>query len=134
MHGQTSFWIEVIYLQHLLIEYLAKCNFLKIADTISIFVASAFFCWREIICVRKTGPMNLTLFFCLPLSIPICLFAMQDLRIGSVFFPDFFFCMKLDSQSMKNGKTWFWKRSWSLQGRKSLKWPKNKVFGFLTKI
>ena len=35
--GQTSFWMKVIYLQHLLIEYLEKYNFLKIVDGNSIF-------------------------------------------------------------------------------------------------
>ena len=37
LHGQTSFWMEVICLQHLLIEYLEQYNFLKIADANSIF-------------------------------------------------------------------------------------------------
>ena len=37
LYGQASFWMEVICLQHLLIEYLEKYNFLKIADTNSIF-------------------------------------------------------------------------------------------------
>ena len=37
MYGQTNFGIEVICLQHLLIECLKKYNFLKIADTNSIF-------------------------------------------------------------------------------------------------
>ena len=37
LYGQTSFWMEVIYLQHRLIEYLEKYNFLKIADLNSIF-------------------------------------------------------------------------------------------------
>ena len=32
LYGQTTFWMEVICLQHLLIEYLEKDNFLKIAD------------------------------------------------------------------------------------------------------
>ena len=37
LYGQTSFWKEVIYLQHRLIEYLEKYNFLKIVDANSIF-------------------------------------------------------------------------------------------------
>ena len=37
LHGQTNFGIEVICLQHLLIESLEKYNFLKIADANSIF-------------------------------------------------------------------------------------------------
>ena len=37
MFGQTSFWMEVIYLQNLLIEYLKKHNFWKIPDKNSIF-------------------------------------------------------------------------------------------------
>ena len=37
LYGQTSFWMEVICLQHLLIEYLEKYIFLKIADMNSIF-------------------------------------------------------------------------------------------------
>ena len=37
LYGQTNFGIEVICLQHLLIEYLEKYNFLKIADANSIF-------------------------------------------------------------------------------------------------
>ena len=32
LYGQTSFWMEVICLQHLLIEYMEKDNFWKIAD------------------------------------------------------------------------------------------------------
>ena len=35
---QTSFWMEVICSQNLLIEYLEKYSFLKIADLNSIFV------------------------------------------------------------------------------------------------
>ena len=35
---QTSFWMEVICSQHLLIEYLEKYSFLKIADLNSNFV------------------------------------------------------------------------------------------------
>ena len=30
LYGRTSFCMEVVYLQHLLIEYLEKYNFLKI--------------------------------------------------------------------------------------------------------
>ena len=37
LYGQTSFLMEVICLQHLLIEYLKKYTFLKIADANSIF-------------------------------------------------------------------------------------------------
>ena len=37
LYGQTNFGIEVICLQHLLIECLEKYNFLKIADANSIF-------------------------------------------------------------------------------------------------
>ena len=37
LYGQTSFWLEVICLQHPLIEYLEKYNFLKIVDANSIF-------------------------------------------------------------------------------------------------
>ena len=37
LYGQTNFWMEVICLQHVLIEYLEKYNFLKIADANSIF-------------------------------------------------------------------------------------------------
>ena len=37
LYGQTSIWMEVICLQHLLIEYLEKDNFLKIADANFIF-------------------------------------------------------------------------------------------------
>ena len=37
LYGQTKFWMEVICLQHLLIEYLEKYNFLKTADSNSIF-------------------------------------------------------------------------------------------------
>ena len=37
LYGQKSFWMEVICLQNLLIEYLEKYNFLKIADANSIF-------------------------------------------------------------------------------------------------
>ena len=37
LYGQANFWMEVICLQHLLIEYLEKDNFLKIADTNFIF-------------------------------------------------------------------------------------------------
>ena len=37
LYGQTSFRMEVICLQHLLIEYLEKYNFFKIADANSIF-------------------------------------------------------------------------------------------------
>ena len=36
-YGQTSFWMEMIFLQDLLTEYLEKYNFLKIADANSIF-------------------------------------------------------------------------------------------------
>ena len=36
LYGQTSFWMEVICLQHLLIEYL-EYNSFKIADVNSIF-------------------------------------------------------------------------------------------------
>ena len=63
LYGQTSFWMEVICLQHLLIEYLENYNFLKIANANSIFVdvkskiqlsCQLFFCQREIIWVRKT--------------------------------------------------------------------------------
>ena len=35
LYGQTKFWIEVICLQHLLIEYLEIYNSLKFADAIS---------------------------------------------------------------------------------------------------
>ena len=38
LYGQTGFWMEVIYLHHLLLEYLEKYNFLKIANVNSIFV------------------------------------------------------------------------------------------------
>ena len=37
LYGQTKFWIEVVCLQHLLIKYLEKWNFLKITDPNSIF-------------------------------------------------------------------------------------------------
>ena len=37
LYGHTSFWMEVIFLQHLLIEYMEKYNFLKIANAKSIF-------------------------------------------------------------------------------------------------
>ena len=37
LYGQTKFWIEVICLQHLLIEYLEIYNSLKIADANFIF-------------------------------------------------------------------------------------------------
>ena len=37
LYDQTKFWMEVICLQHLLIEYFEKYNFLKIADANSIF-------------------------------------------------------------------------------------------------
>ena len=37
LYGQTKFWMEVICLQHLLIEYFEKYNFLKIVDANSIF-------------------------------------------------------------------------------------------------
>ena len=37
LYGQISFWMEIICLQHLLIEYLEKYNFLKIANANSIF-------------------------------------------------------------------------------------------------
>ena len=37
MYGSTNFSMEVICLQHLLIEYLEKDNFLKVADANSIF-------------------------------------------------------------------------------------------------
>ena len=37
LYGQKNFWMEVICLQHLLIEYLEKDNFLKIANTNFIF-------------------------------------------------------------------------------------------------
>ena len=37
LYGQISFRMEVIYLQHLLIEYLEKYNFLKIVDANSTF-------------------------------------------------------------------------------------------------
>ena len=37
LYGQTSFWMEVICLQHLLIEYMEKDNFWKIADANSLF-------------------------------------------------------------------------------------------------
>ena len=37
LYGQTSFWMQVICLQDLLIEYLEKYNFSKIADANSIF-------------------------------------------------------------------------------------------------
>ena len=37
LYGQTNFGIEIICLQHLLIECLEKYNFLKIADVNSIF-------------------------------------------------------------------------------------------------
>ena len=37
LYSQTSFCMKVIYLQHRLIEYLEKYNFLKIADANSIF-------------------------------------------------------------------------------------------------
>ena len=77
LYGQKSFWMEVICLQHLLIEYLGKCNFLKIADVNSIFAdvksiiqlsRRHFFGRREIIWVRKTALLlcypNLHFFFC----------------------------------------------------------------------
>ena len=37
LYGQTNFWMEVICLQHLLIECLEKDKFLKIADASFIF-------------------------------------------------------------------------------------------------
>ena len=37
LYGQTGFWMEVIYLQHLLIQYLEKYYFFKITDANSIF-------------------------------------------------------------------------------------------------
>ena len=37
LNGQTNFWIEVIYLQQLLIEWLEKYNILNTADAKSIF-------------------------------------------------------------------------------------------------
>ena len=37
LYGQTSFWMEVICLQHLLIEYLKRYNFFKTANANSIF-------------------------------------------------------------------------------------------------
>ena len=64
LYGQTNIWIEVVCLQHLLIEYLEKDNFLKIAGANFIFVdvkliiklsRRHFFCRREIIWVRKTS-------------------------------------------------------------------------------
>ena len=36
LYGQTNFLMEVICLQHILIKYLEKYNFLKIADANSI--------------------------------------------------------------------------------------------------
>ena len=58
LYGQTNFGIEVICLQHLLIECLEKYNFLKIADANFIFAGLKsimqllrryFFCRREMI-------------------------------------------------------------------------------------
>ena len=48
LYGQANFGIEVICLQHLLIECLEKYNFLKIANTNSIFanVKSIIQLWR----------------------------------------------------------------------------------------
>ena len=66
LYGQTKFWMEVICLQQLLIEYLEKYNFFKIADANSVFAdvkliyttfMSVFFCWHEIVWVRKTVPI-----------------------------------------------------------------------------
>ena len=37
LYGQTKFWMEVICLQHLFIEYLEKYNFLKTANANSVF-------------------------------------------------------------------------------------------------
>ena len=37
LYGERKFWMKVICLHHLLIEYLDKYNFLKIADANSIF-------------------------------------------------------------------------------------------------
>ena len=39
-YGQTKFWMEVICLQHLLIDYLEKYSFLKTADVKSIIQLS----------------------------------------------------------------------------------------------
>ena len=64
LYGQTSFWMEVICLQHLLIKYLEKYIFLKLPTRIlflpawnrlSNFRVGIFFGQREIIWVRKTG-------------------------------------------------------------------------------
>ena len=37
LYGQTNLWMEVICLQHLLIEYFKKDNYLKFADANFIF-------------------------------------------------------------------------------------------------
>ena len=37
LYGQTEFWMEVICLQHVFVEDLKKCNFLKIANANSVF-------------------------------------------------------------------------------------------------
>ena len=45
LYGHTIFWMDVIYLQHLLIEYLEKYIFLKIANVSSIF-ADIYICFE----------------------------------------------------------------------------------------
>ena len=82
LYGQTSFWMEVICLQHLLIEYLEKYNFLKNCRREFHFCrrkidnttfASALFCRREIIWVRMTEGWYLFLVsgnICLILNFP----------------------------------------------------------------
>ena len=63
LHGQKSFWMEVICLQHLLIWIFRKIqifefcllefHFCRHEINYTTFV-SAFFCWREIVWVTKT--------------------------------------------------------------------------------
>ena len=62
LYGQTKFWMEVICLQQLLIEYLEKYKFFKIADAIPFlptwnrlynFCVDIFY-QHEIVWVRKT--------------------------------------------------------------------------------
>ena len=75
LYDQTKFWMEVICLQHLLIEYLEKYNFLKIVDANSIFADvksiiqlsdQHFFCRREIVWARKTEYLPFLSSFHLP--------------------------------------------------------------------
>ena len=72
MFGQTRFWTEVICLQHLLIEHLQKSNFFENCRREFHFYkreiyystfASAFFCRREIIWVKKTDSHKKIMFF-----------------------------------------------------------------------